>query len=266
MRGVILAGGKGTRMAPCTNVTNKHLLPVYSPEGAVPMLFYPIRTLVSSGIHDILIVSSREHCGHIIETLSDGYNFEADFSYKIQDCSRVQMGIASALKLTRNFTNGETFAVILGDNYFEDAFQVQFAGFESLDPECAVIESMGPEPFGWGETETAGVFVKEVDDPERFGVISGDESGWRIEEKPKQPESNLAVTGMYLYTPHVYEVADTLKPSARNELEITDINNYYCNNNRIQVHTVKGFWSDMGTVSSMLRTQQFLENNKQISR
>lgn len=266
MKGVILAGGKGTRMAPATLVTNKHLLPIYSEAGAVPMLFYPIHTLVSSGITDILIVSSREHCGHIIENLSDGFQFGANFSYKIQDHNRVVPGIASALKLAENFCDDETFAVVLGDNFFEDSFDSEFGQFAELDGECSMMSGLGPEPFGWGEIATAGIFLKQVDDPERFGVAFEDDEGRvTIEEKPKEPKSNWAVTGLYLYTPHVYEVAAKLKPSNRGELEITDINNYYCEHGAMRLNYINGFWSDMGVPSSMLRTEEFIrETNYRI--
>jgi glucose-1-phosphate thymidylyltransferase len=244
MRGIILAGGKGSRLSPCTKVTNKHLLPVYSEAGAVPMLFYPINTLVKSGITDILVISSREHCGHIIENLSDGFQFHADFSYKIQDHNRVTLGIASALKLAENFTNGEPFAVILGDNFFEDSFEKEFEFF-----------------FHEQNKADASIFLKEVPDPHRFGVYAEG----IIEEKPTEPKSNWAVTGLYLYTPHVYEVAETLKPSKRGELEITDINNYYCGlkgiGGRMQVNYIKGFWSDMGVPKSMQNTQEFIQKS-----
>lgn len=250
MRGVILAGGKGTRMSPSTKVTNKHLLPVYSEKGAVPMIFYPIRTLVQSGITDILIISSREHCGHIIENLGDGYGFGADFSYKIQDHKRVQLGIASALKLARNFVNGENFAVILGDNFYEDTFE----------PQVNQWDKGGHVGFN------AAVFLKETDEIERFGCATlikhPDENQSshvpiaKIVEKPKNPESNWAVTGLYFYTPQVFEVAETLKPSHRGELEITDINNHYCPD--LLGIKLQGFWSDMGTPTSMAHTQEFM--------
>ena len=241
MRAVILAGGKGTRLSPSTRVTNKHLLPVYTPSGAFPMIYYPIRTLISGGIHDILIVSSREHCGHIIENLSDGYDFQADFSYKIQDTDHVEMGIASALKLAKNYVNDEKFAVILGDNFFEDCFKEQFETFQQQDAPAVV-------------------FLKEVEDIRRFGCATIDESTHqvtKIVEKPRLPESNWAVTGLYLYTPQVFEVADTLKPSGRSELEVTDINNYYCGKG-LSPAFVKGYWSDMGTPESLVRTQEFI--------
>jgi len=241
MRGVILAGGMGTRMAPASKSTNKHLMPVYSDDGAVPMIHYPIRTLVQSGITDILIVSSAEHCGHIIETLKDGFEFGADISYKIQDHNRVVLGIASALQIARNFTNEEPFAVVLGDNFFEDTFESFVKGFNEYQYEAVV-------------------FLKEVPDVRRFGcaTVEGDRVV-KIVEKPKNPESNLAVTGLYFYKSSVYAVAEQLKPSKRGELEITDINNYFCEQKQLGVGTLDGFWSDMGTPESIVRTQKFVQ-------
>jgi glucose-1-phosphate thymidylyltransferase len=237
MKAVILSGGLGTRMMPATSVANKHLLPLYSSQGAVPMIYYPIATLVKSGITDILVVSSREHCGKIIENLSDGHDFGANFTYKIQDIKHVELGIASALKLAEDFVNENKFAVILGDNYFENTFAQEFIKFEMGNKEAAI-------------------FVKEVSDPHRFGILSSENGTNSIEEKPQNPKSNLAVTGLYCYSPHVFQIAKTLVKSKRGELEITDINNYYLNN--MDIHNIQGFWSDMGTPESLLRTQDFL--------
>jgi glucose-1-phosphate thymidylyltransferase len=239
MKGVILAGGTGSRMKPATFVTNKHLLPIYTDQGALPMIFYPINTLVSSGIEDILIISSRDHSGPIIHNLGDGFAFGASFTYKIQDVTRVEMGIASALKLARGFTGDDPFAVILGDNFYEDSFSDEIEFFENSCPNSARI------------------FLKEVPDPERFGVYHEG----TIEEKPKDPKSNMAVTGLYLYHPKVYEIAEDLVPSRRGELEITDVNQYYCRSEAMDVSKVKGFWSDMGTPQSIQRTQEFIREN-----
>lgn len=226
-------------MKPATSVVNKHLLPIYSDQGAVPMIFYPINTLVKSGITDILVISSKDHSGAIIQNLTDGYNFGANFTYKIQDVTRVSMGIASALKLARDFTKDEPFAVVLGDNFYEDSFEDQFLGFTNS------CES------------SARIFLKEVPDPERFGVYFEGE----IIEKPTSPKSNLAVTGLYLYHSNVYEIADKLKPSKRGELEITDVNQFYCENKQMDVNTINGFWSDMGTPQSIQRTQEFIQSS-----
>jgi glucose-1-phosphate thymidylyltransferase len=240
MKGVILAGGCGTRMRPATAVVNKHLLPVYSWQGANPMIFYPISTLVRSGAKDILIISSKEHSGSIIQNLGDGFQFGARFSYRIQDVNRVEMGIASALKLAQDFTCDEPFAVILGDNFFEDDFSKEF------------------EEFCLGSGEEAKIFLKTVTDPERFGVYHNGS----IEEKPKHPKSNMAVTGLYLYKRGVYEITDKLVPSRRGELEVTDINQNYCERNLMGLAQVEGFWSDMGTPASMCRTQEFINLTK----
>jgi glucose-1-phosphate thymidylyltransferase len=246
MRGVILAGGYGTRMMPCTKVTNKHLLPVYTDKGAVPMIHFPIRTLVGSGIENILIVSSRQHSGDIIEHIGDGYEFGADISYKIQDMNRVQLGIASALKIAQDYTKDEKLAVILGDNFFEEEFPDEF------------------DEFHYGNKHDAFVFLKQVHDPTRFGIIK-----WKggqfdnvetILEKPTNPPTNFAVTGLYLFTKAVYSIAEDLKPSERGELEIVDIINYCIESGYFGHHHLEGFWSDMGTPDSMRRTQEFLNH------
>ena len=203
------------------------------------MIFYPIETLVKSGIKEILIISSKEHSGSIIQNLGDGFDFGAKFSYRIQDVNRVEMGIASALKWARNFTNSDPFAVILGDNFFEDSFADEFDAFES------------------DEFMEARIFLKAVEDPKRFGVYHDG----TIEEKPKAPKSNLAVTGLYLYHERVYEMAERLVPSGRGELEITDINQEYCLKGTMGVSKVDGFWSDMGTPQSIIRTQEFVNSS-----
>lgn len=226
-------------MRPATAVTNKHLLPVYSQQGAIPMIFYPISTLVRSGAREILIISSREHSGPIIQNLGDGFEFGARFSYKIQDVNRVEMGIASALKLARDFTDDEPFAVILGDNFYEDEFRSDF------------------DEFWAGSMDDAKIFLKPVPDPERFGVYHDGS----IEEKPKSPKSNMAVTGLYLYGPAVFDMAEELIPSKRGELEITDINQRYCDTGRMRFAHVGGFWSDMGTPGSIVRTQEFVNSS-----
>jgi glucose-1-phosphate thymidylyltransferase len=199
------------------------------------MIYYPINTLVKSGIKEILIISSREHCGKIIENLGDGNKFNASFTYKIQDTSFVSMGIASALKLAEDFTGRSPFAVILGDNFFEDNFQEQF------------------ESFSRGGAD-ASIFLKEVQNPNRFGVFHEN----FIEEKPTHPKSNLAVTGLYLYTNKVYQIIKNIKLSDRGELEITDVNNYFCQSKSMRINFVEGFWGDMGTSESLTQTQDFI--------
>ena len=194
MRGVILAGGLGTRLKPFTDTANKHLAPVYTDEGAFPLIYYPIKTLVKSGINDILIISSQEHCGPIIEVLGDGENFGCSFTYKIQDMFNPDkpVGIASALRLAQGFVGEQSFAVVLGDNYYQNNFLREFIDFDKLTK-------------GQKKAPYAKIFLKEVHDPERFGVATVNDSGevTKIVEKPKKPETNLAVTGLYLYT-HMY--------------------------------------------------------------
>ena len=240
-KAIILAGGVGSRMNPAALRTNKHLLPIYTDDGAYPMIYYPIHTLVESGLTEILVISSREHCGRIIETLSDGRYFGCNFSYKIQDTAHVHMGIASALKLAKGFTGDDKFAMILGDNFFEDTFANEIQQFYDSDAKACV-------------------FLKTVPDIQRFGCATVTENGivTKIVEKPKEPESNWAVTGLYLYTPDVYNVADTLTLSSRKELEVTGINDHYCQQNTTQACFLKKYWSDMGTPSSLQRTEEYI--------
>jgi glucose-1-phosphate thymidylyltransferase len=245
MKGVILAGGFGTRMQPSTSVTNKHLLPVYSNLGAVPMIYYPITTLKNSGVDDILLVTSRDHAGHMVQVLGDGEDFGVNFTYKIQEMDRTPTGIAQALKLSRDFVGEDNFAVLLGDNFYDDSFADEFASFSRED-----FDAM--------------IFLSEVDDPERFGVARLNEEGRviDIEEKPCNPKSNLAVTGLYLYSSNVFELVDDLKPSERGELEISHINDIYAKSGNLGHCNMDGFWSDMGTPESMLRTQEFINRSK----
>jgi len=232
MRGVILAGGTGSRMHPCTLVTNKHLLPVYSK----PMIFHPLDTLKSMGVTDIMIVTGGNSIGDFMQLLGSGENFGMKFTYKIQD---KPAGIAHALLLAEDFAKGEKLVVILGDNIFENS-KIPISGF--------------------GGDDKAAIFLKDVEDPERFGVATIDEAGnvLEIEEKPKQPKSSYAVTGLYIYPPDVYDFIRTLKPSARGELEITDVNNFYIKSNRMQSVKLEGFWSDAGTFPSLMRASNFL--------
>jgi glucose-1-phosphate thymidylyltransferase len=244
MLGVILAGGKGSRCLPFTKINNKHLAPVYTEDGAIPMIYYPISTLVKSGCTKILIVSSQEHCGSIIEYCGDGYEFGCEFTYRIQDHTRVTLGIASALNLAQDFTKDERFAVILGDNFYSDSFSNEFDIFNNAD-------------------YSAHIFLKPVDDVRRFGCATINKIGEveKIVEKPTDPESNLAVTGLYLYDPSVYHVARTLKPSHRGELEITDINYHYAQNKKVDSTTIGGFWHDMGVPESMIKVQDYINTN-----
>lgn len=222
MKGIILCGGNGTRLRPLTNITNKHLLAVYNK----PMVEYPMRTLIGIGITDILIVSGREHAGSFINYLGSGKDFGVNLTYRVQEKAG---GIAEALGLAKGFANGESITVILGDNYFSHPISVDRVAEDS-----------------------AAIIVKEVEDPERFGVYN--QKLEIIEEKPKKPASNLAVTGFYIYPNDVFDLITTLKPSDRGELEITDVNNYYLEQKRMIVAQYNGLWSDMGTPESLAQT------------
>ena len=231
MKGVLLAGGTGSRLLPLTKVTNKHLLPVYDK----PMIYYPIETLKSMGIKDILIVSGAEHCGHILNLLGSGREIGLSLSYEIQDEAG---GIAQALGLAESFAAGDSVAVILGDNIFQDKLDV--SDFK----------------------EGARVFLKEVKDPERFGVAEIEENKIKsIEEKPKSPKSNLAVTGLYIYENSVFDIIKTIKPSERGELEITDVNNAYIEKEKMSFNILEGYWSDAGTFESLYRASTFVKEN-----
>lgn len=237
MKGVILAGGFGTRLRPFTLRLNKGMAPIYTPKGAVPQLLFPLNTLINSGIKDILIITSRDHCGQIVELLGDGSDYNCNLTYKIQEMEKPITGIAQALGLAKDFVGDSNFAVILGDNYYEDSFKDAFKMFDA-------------------SKTGAGIFLKQVSDPERFGVatIAPDANGNKyvkeIIEKPKNPASNFAVTGLYLYRPHVFTLLPNLKPSARKELEITDINNHYVQTKDVVAFSLKNFWHDMGIPES----------------
>lgn len=233
MKGVILAGGYGIRLRPCTLVTNKHLLPVADK----PMVYYSIQTLKDMGIDDILIVTGSESAGDFMKLLGSGKNLNVNFTYRLQDGAG---GIAEALSLAKGFVGNEKFAVILGDNIFEDNLKEDF------------------EKFLVGGEE-ARIFLKEVPDPGRFGVAELKANRVvGIEEKPKQPKTNYAVTGLYMYSPNVFDIIKTLKPSARGEYEITDVNNAYIEQNSLAFSFVNGFWTDAGTFDSLFRATQLV--------
>lgn len=213
MKGVILAGGLGTRLRPLTYVTNKHLLPVYDK----PMIYYPIDTLKQMGVTEILIVSGGDHIGDFVELLGDGTNLGVHLSYRVQPQAG---GIAEALLQAEGFVDG-LFVTVLGDNYFSE-----------------------PIPAPTHPT----IYLKEVENPQRFGVFAHS----RIIEKPEKPASNHAVVGLYAYDPTVFAFIRTLKPSARGELEITDVNNW-CLEHGAEAVEVPGEWSDMGTFDSLLQ-------------
>ncbi|MFZ5391555.1 MAG: sugar phosphate nucleotidyltransferase [Patescibacteria group bacterium] len=228
MKGIILAGGLGTRLRPLTAVTNKHLLPIYNQ----PMIYYPLKTLISAGLKEILIVSGPEHSGHFVQLLGDGQAFGVKLAYAVQS---EPGGIAQALGLAEDFSAGQPIAAILGDNIYQDDVS-------------QTITSFAAQPQG------AHVFLKEVNEPNRFGVaeIEGDKI-INIQEKPAEPKTKLAVTGLYLYDSAVFEIIKTLKPSARGELEITDVNNSYIKNGQMGFTVLAGEWTDAGTFDSLLK-------------
>ena len=226
IKGVVLAGGKGTRLWPVTKVTGKHFLPV----GDKPLIFYPILTLQKSGIKDILIVCGAEHTEQYVQLLGSGKEFGVNFYYTIQVEPK---GIAHGLNLAKSFAAGDKVALILGDNIFGDSFEKEFSDFDKYGEGAAVV-------------------LKKVPDPQRFGVVKfRGKKAEQIIEKPQNPPSNWAVTGLYLYDNRVFDVIKTLKPSARGEYEITDVNNWYVNDNSMKFIKAKKFWIDAGPFDSL---------------
>ncbi len=226
LKGVVLAGGEGKRLRPLTAITNKHLLPVFDK----PMILHPIETLKGLGIIDICIVTGGENIGDFMKFLGSGASFGVNLTYRIQDGP---LGIAHSLLQAEEFFKDEKVVVILGDNIFE---KVEI-------PEEATKDN------------NAYIFLKQVKDPERFGVpvFDGNQNIIDIEEKPANPKSEYAVTGLYIYPPSVFEFIKTLKPSGRGELEITDVNNWFIKQNKLKSVTLDGFWSDAGTFESLFR-------------
>jgi len=233
LRGVVLAGGTGSRLMPLTKVTNKHLLGI----GQKPMIYYPIAKLTSAGIDQILIVTGVEHMGDVVSLLGSGREFGCQFTYKVQDQAG---GIAQALGLAENFAAGRPLAVILGDNIFESNFKIYADKFVS-------------------QKTGARVLLKQVPDPQRFGVAEvSDGRVISIEEKPKQPKSDYIVTGIYFYDAQVFDIIRKLKPSARGELEITDVNNAYIEKGQLEYDTLDGWWTDAGTFESLNRANELV--------
>jgi len=236
MKGIILAGGLGSRLRPLTLVTNKHLLPVFDR----PMIYYPIECLTKAGINEILIVTGGEHAGDFLKLLKNGKQLSVKhLEYAYQEG---EGGIADALKLAEDFADGDKVVVVLGDNIIEKNIRHAVADFFT-------------QPSG------AKILLKEVEDPERFGVAKVE--GGRITqiiEKPPNPPSNLAVTGIYMYDNDVFTIAKTLKPSARGELEITDVNNEYLRRGDLTYDTLEGWWTDAGTFESLLRASNLVAN------
>jgi len=235
MKGIILAGGTGSRLYPLTKVTNKHLLPV----GKYPMIFHSIAKLKEADIQDILIVTGKEHMGDVVNLLGSGYEFGVNLTYKVQDEAG---GIAQALGLAEHFVNGDQMVVILGDNVFEDSILTYVQNFKS-------------------QQNGAKILIQEVHDPQRYGVpeLNGDRI-ISIEEKPVQPKSNFAVTGIYMYDGRVFDIVKTLKPSGRGELEITDVNNAYIEANELSYDVLQGWWTDAGTHESLTKANELAKH------
>jgi glucose-1-phosphate thymidylyltransferase len=235
IRGVILAGGKGTRLGELTKVTNKHLLPV----GPYPMVYHPLKKLVDAGVRDVLLVSGTEHMGDFVELLGSGREHKCSLTYRVQDEAG---GIAQALGLAELFCKDARCAVILGDNIFQDR----------LD---GMLKAAAQKP------EWAWVALKRVPDPGRYGVaeLKGD-TVVGIEEKPANPKSDMAVAGVYIYPADVFKVIKTLKPSRRGELEITDVNTHYLRNGRLGWSLLEGYWTDAGTPESLLLANELVRD------
>lgn len=231
MKGIILAGGKATRLRPLTKITSKQLLPVYNK----PMIFYPLETLLKSGIKDILIIIAPEYAGHFLNLLGSGKEFGAKFTFEIQEEAR---GLADAFIVGENFIGDDNVTMILGDNIFDDDFSQQIQGFQS------------------GSL----VFAKEVPDPQRYGVIEFDENKnvISIEEKPQSPKSNFAMVGLYVCDKTVSSLAKNVRPSSRGEIEITEVINQYHLQNNLKVEFVQGIWEDAGTFDSLLRASNYM--------
>ncbi|HQU86254.1 MAG TPA: sugar phosphate nucleotidyltransferase [Pyrinomonadaceae bacterium] len=234
MKGVVLAGGLGSRLFPLTKITNKHLLPVYDQ----PMIYYPIQTLVNAGIDDVMIVTGGNSAGDFLKLLENGEEFGLKrLSYAYQ---RGEGGIAAALALVEDFADDEPVCVVLGDNIIENNIRQAAEDFRK-------------------QGKGAKILLKKVHDPQRFGVpeLDGDKV-LQIEEKPQNPKSDLAVIGIYFYDSTVFEVIKTLKPSGRGELEITDVNNHYIGEGTMSWAELEGWWTDAGTFESLLHASKLV--------
>lgn len=235
MKGIILAGGTGSRLYPLTKVTNKHLLPV----GKYPMIFHAIYKLKLAGIQDILIVTGKEHMGDVVNLLGSGKSMGASFTYKVQDEAG---GIAQALGLAEQFVGYDQSVVILGDNVFEEDISQYIENFK--------VQGTG-----------AKILIQKVSDPQRFGVpdLQGNNIV-SIEEKPTTPKSSYAVTGIYMFDSNVFEIIKKLTPSNRGELEITDVNNAYIKRNELTYDVLNGWWTDAGTHPSLARANELAKD------
>lgn len=242
MKGVVLAGGTGSRLFPLTKITNKHLLPIYDE----PMIYYPIRTLVEAGVRDVLVVTGGRNAGDFLRLLANGKEFGLrSLNYAYQEG---EGGIAEALSLAEHFAENDRICVILGDNIIEGSIAKAVSDFEK-------------QPAG------AKVLLKQVSDAERFGVaeLSGDKIVG-IEEKPQQPKSHFAVTGIYLYDQSVFSKCRSLKPSGRGELEITDVNNAYIAEGTMTYEMLDGWWTDAGTFDSLQRATNLVADLRKVQK
>lgn len=231
MKGIILAGGKATRLRPLTKITSKQLLPVYNK----PMIYYPIETLARAGITDILIIVAPEYAGHFLNLLGSGKEMGLNFEYEVQEAPK---GLADAFIVGENFIGKDSVAMILGDNIFEHDFTESVQSFKT----------------------GARIFAKKVPDPERSGVVEFDENYkvLSIVEKPEHPRSDYAIVGFYIYDNKVIEYAKDLKPSARGEIEIVDLHNKYLKTGELDVNIIEGMWEDAGTFDSLLRVNNLV--------
>jgi glucose-1-phosphate thymidylyltransferase len=239
MKGIVLAGGTGSRLSPLTKITNKHLLPIYDK----PMIYYPIQTLVDAGITDIMVVTGGKNSGDFLRLLANGKHFGLKhIAYTYQEG---EGGIADALNLCEHFADGQKVCVVLGDNIIEKDIRGAVEAFEA-------------------QKKGARILLKEVTDAERFGVAEfKGEQIIGIEEKPARPKSKYAVTGIYMYDATVFEKIHTCKPSHRNELEITDVNNAYIREGTMTFSYLDGWWTDAGTFESLLRAANLVANSKE---
>jgi glucose-1-phosphate thymidylyltransferase len=235
MKGIILAGGTGSRLYPLTKVTNKHLLPV----GKYPMIFHAVHKLKEVGIVEILVVTGKEHMGDVVNLLGSGHDLGLSFTFKVQDEAG---GIAQALWLAKQFVGNDQMVVILGDNVFSENIINSVENFKA-------------------QKRGARILLQEVHDPQRYGVaeLQGDKI-ISIEEKPTEPKSNYAVTGIYMYDNSVFDIIKTLEPSGRGELEITDVNNNYIKKNQLSYDILRGWWTDAGTHASLSKANELTKD------
>lgn len=243
LKGIILAGGLGKRLWPLTKITNKHLLPVHNK----PMIYYPIQTLVDAGIKDILIVTGGNNAGDFLRLLGNGKDFGLKhINYTYQEG---EGGIADALNLAQHFADNDKIVVVLGDNIIEKDIIKPVEEFKKQD-------------------KGARILLKKVEDPDRFGVVEFSGKGQKgqkivsIEEKPKKPKSDYAVTGIYMYDSRVFDIIKTLKPSGRGELEITDVNNAYIKRGELEYSMLDGWWTDSGTFESLLKANMLVAEKR----